>query len=337
MSTRFELPLTAGHAGEILYVNPTETGYLWGPGPTTVGTFIQVGHGFSVDDVIRSSGVNSQFTRSQADNAPDGEVIGIVISVPNPNTFVLLTEGFTIMSALPGGATAGSQLFLSDTVAGALTISEPTTPGLISKPVAQVIDGATRQIYWHNYRGKIQPNPVVPGGSGGGNIKIDQTPDNGTYGLLSGAVNGVNTLYTVSSGSYLTGTLSVYLNGLLQLQGAGDDWTETAPGSGTFTFNIAPLTGDIITATYQIRTFFIDQTPDNGTYGLLAGAVNGVNTVYTTSQGGYSSGSLTVYLNGLMQLQGPADDWQETTPGAGTFTFAIAPLTGDIITVQYQS
>jgi len=41
MSTRFELPLTAGHAGEFLAVNPTETGYLWDPGTGPVGFFVQ--------------------------------------------------------------------------------------------------------------------------------------------------------------------------------------------------------------------------------------------------------------------------------------------------------
>lgn len=221
MSTRFELPLTAGHSGEWLQVNPTETGYLWSAGSppiaggyfyvqedgvtlpqrsylnfinyfivsdnagnlstdvdldiaaiiavvgggSTTRTFTQVAHGFTVDTVLRSSGVNSQFTRSQANSIANSEVIGIVTAVPTANTFTLLTEGFYTMTTLPGGATAGSQLFLSNSVAGALTITEPTTPGLISKPVAQVIDGTTREIYWHNYRGKVQPSatPVQTG------------------------------------------------------------------------------------------------------------------------------------------------------------------------------
>lgn len=85
----------------------------------------------------------------------------------------------------------------------------------------------------------------------GGTAKVDQTPDNGSYGLLAGSVNGINVTFTVSLGVYVSGTLTVYLNGLIQLQGATDDWAETTPGSGTFHFNIAPLTGDIITAIYS--------------------------------------------------------------------------------------
>lgn len=87
--------------------------------------------------------------------------------------------------------------------------------------------------------------------SGSGAVQIDQTPDNGTYGLLAGAVDGVNALFTVSLGLYGTGKLQVYRNGVFQLQGAADDWQETTPGSGTFTFNTPPLVGDIISVVYQ--------------------------------------------------------------------------------------
>lgn len=81
----------------------------------------------------------------------------------------------------------------------------------------------------------------------------------------------------------------------------------------------------------------IDQTPDDGTYGLLAGDVDGINTTFTVSQGVYQSGKLLVYLNGLAQLQGPSDDWEETDPTTGTFDFITAPEIGDIITVEYQT
>lgn len=93
---------------------------------------------------------------------------------------------------------------------------------------------------------------IPGGGSGGGNSQIDQTPDHGTYGTLAGTVNGINLTYTVSQGAYTSGQLLVYLNGLLQLQGATDDWQELVPAAGTFTFTIAPLTGDIITVEYAL-------------------------------------------------------------------------------------
>lgn len=83
----------------------------------------------------------------------------------------------------------------------------------------------------------------------GENDFIDQTPQGGTYGLLAGLVNDVNTLFTVSEEIYKSGTLRVFVNGVLQQNGVS--WTETTPGSGTFTFVSAPFTGDIISAIYQ--------------------------------------------------------------------------------------
>lgn len=92
-------------------------------------------------------------------------------------------------------------------------------------------------------------------GVGGNSLQIDcsgGTSD--TYGALSGSVNGSNTTFTVSLSKYVSGSLQVYLNGQLQTQGTGEDWVETTPASGTFDFNTAPTTGDIILAIYQYST-----------------------------------------------------------------------------------
>jgi len=93
------------------------------------------------------------------------------------------------------------------------------------------------------------------GGAGGNtfnDIYIDQaggTSD--TYGVLAGTRNGSNTLFTVSEAVYATGTLKVWLNGQLMTQGSSEDFVETTPASGTFTFAVAPAATDEITVEYQ--------------------------------------------------------------------------------------
>ena len=87
---------------------------------------------------------------------------------------------------------------------------------------------------------------------GSGSFNIDQSGGTSdTYGVLSGAVNSANTTFTTSQSIYVTGTLTVYLNGQLQVQGSSEDWTETSPAAGTFDFIVAPTTGDEIAVTYQ--------------------------------------------------------------------------------------
>lgn len=145
----------------------------------------------------------------------------------------------------------------------------------------------------------------------------------------SGLVNGANTTYTVA-GNMATGSLRVYQNGV-RLKGGGVDFTETATG---FTMVTAPLTGDILLVDYDTsnQTFatggasFIDnETP--------SGLVNGVNAAFTTAFP-YIAGSLKVYRDG--QRLFPIDDYTETTPGSGIFTFVTAPVTGSSIKVDYQ-
>lgn len=100
---------------------------------------------------------------------------------------------------------------------------------------------------------KFVEDAVAAGGGGGSSSQIDcsgGTSD--TYGVLSGSINGSNTTFTVSEGAYVSGSLKVWLNGQLQTQGSSEDWVETTPASGTFDFNTAPLSGDIVVVEYII-------------------------------------------------------------------------------------
>jgi hypothetical protein len=59
-------------------------------------------------------------------------------------------------------------------------------------------------------------------------------------------------LFTVAQGSYIAGSLKVYINGLLMKKGAGaEEVAETNAAAGTFTFGEAPKTNDEIIVTYR--------------------------------------------------------------------------------------
>jgi len=69
------------------------------------------------------------------------------------------------------------------------------------------------------------------------------------------------------------------------------------------------------------------------------GTINGVNRVFTTSQG-FVSGTLLVFLNGLSLTPGVSDDYVELTSTTFEFSASLIPTTEsgtiDKILVQYQ-
>jgi hypothetical protein len=86
----------------------------------------------------------------------------------------------------------------------------------------------------------------------------------------------------------------------------------------------------------SVNNLYIDQSGGTAdTYGILGCTLDGSHPICTVSQGAYVSGTLLVFLNGQLQTQGTAEDWTETNPVTGTFTFATAPTATDQITVVY--
>lgn len=93
-------------------------------------TLTQASHGFSVGDAIYYSTTGSAYAKSKADAEATAECEGIVSAVDG-NDFTLTLHGW--ISGLTG-LTAGEQ-YVSPTTAGALTTTEPSTAGHVSKPV----------------------------------------------------------------------------------------------------------------------------------------------------------------------------------------------------------
>ena len=106
-----------------------------------------------VGDVVYDN--NGNWEPAKADDPVTGEAIGIVTS-SSPTEFSLLTFGY--VEGL-SGLTPNEIHFVSPTVAGGLTPTEPTTPGHVSKPFLYA-DSATSG-YILNYRGLTIPSPSM--------------------------------------------------------------------------------------------------------------------------------------------------------------------------------
>lgn len=144
-----------------------------GSGSALQETVNQTSHGFSVDDVLRSNGTDGEYTLAQADTPANADVVGFVASVTNANEFIIGTGGFFNLNALPGGAVAGDNLWLDETTPGALSLTQPTSTGTVSQPLARVIDASSKLVFWNNWRG-IE-NQAVPVGNANYTVNSDET------------------------------------------------------------------------------------------------------------------------------------------------------------------
>jgi len=149
--------LAKGTAGQALKMNSGATAPEWadagGSADQVLVEVAQSSHGFAVGDILRSSGADDTYAKALATTAANAEVVGIVKTVTDSNNFIMVTNGHITTAAAVPNNTAGSVLFLSPSTAGALTTTEPTTDGQISKPVA-IVTNANDSMLFLNLRGK---------------------------------------------------------------------------------------------------------------------------------------------------------------------------------------
>ena len=124
-----------------------------GSGDSTTKAITQASHGFSVGQALKFAG--GVYALAQADSAANAEVIGIVSAVAGVNDFTLLMEGY--VSGL-SGLTANTMYFLSASSAGALTATEPSTVGQVSKPLLFAV--STTAGVFNNMRGTVIAAPI---------------------------------------------------------------------------------------------------------------------------------------------------------------------------------
>ena len=92
------------------------------------------------------------------------------------------------------------------------------------------------------FTARLVAGPTVVIGAGGSRVNNE---------IPSGALNGVNTTFTLSQ-PFAPGSTAVYLNGVRLKMGASFDYTESAPTTLNLTF--APVSSDHLLVDYLLAT-----------------------------------------------------------------------------------
>ncbi len=139
-----------GPAGVTGVTGPT------GPGGGSTFEIAQTAHGFAVGDVVRrSTAGGGTYVKAQADTEANAEVVGMASAVADANNFSLITNG--LVTGL-SGLTDAAIYYLSPATAGAVTATETTTVGQVSKPV--LLARGTTSGYFFNMRGIVVAAPA---------------------------------------------------------------------------------------------------------------------------------------------------------------------------------
>lgn len=205
-------------------------------GGSTAIKITQTAHGYVVGDVLYFDGTN--YLKAIASAANTSEVVGVVSKIINANSFELTTAGQVTDLA---GLTAGTVYFLSPTVAGAWTATEPSTLGQISLPLG--VASATTKLIVAIKRG------VVVGG----------TNARAVVALANNATTTIQNVSTYDAGE-LTGWVSIaattplkfYVSAPFAKNGAGTDYNISPSYLGDTPpvgFSITVTSGGLIQAT----------------------------------------------------------------------------------------
>jgi hypothetical protein len=304
-------------------------------GGGSVDKINQASHGFVVGNVLYLNGAT--YTKAIATSAAAAEVVGVVSRVVDANNFELTLSGE--ISGLTG-LTAGSVYFLSDSVAGTYSLTEPSTIGYVSVPVG--VASSTTTFYVAPKRGVVvgganartqisllnnTPNQTVQdvssydAGGLAGWVYIDATTDLRFYvqaQFVRGGDNIYDISYQVSGDTPPAGFLMSITNaGVIQITmpnipgvftSASINYALNAPAVGT-NFPLSVSGSSVIGGTPTVDTINAN-TSGNGVQ--IQGRTSGV-----VIPSGYVGEQLSV----------TGSELTTSTTGGVTLTLATLPIT----------
>lgn len=184
---------------------------------------------------------------------------------------------------------------------------------------------------------KAGSNISITTGSNG-SVTISATSDPSVVGSSStvlqtswmetpvGDIDGMNMVFDISEEPSPSSALLLYVNGVLQKQGLLDDYTISGKN---IVFDYAPRTNSYIFATYP----WLSSSPTSTKWmDIPAGLTNGINYTFTLSHTPRPLESLMLYVNGVLQRQGPTGDY---TISGNVVTMNYIPKAGSALLSTY--
>ena len=224
----------------------------------------QSSHGFAVGEALKSSGSNGAYAKAQADSAANAEVVGVVTVVTDTNNFTLTLSGMiTVAGAVPN-ETAGTALFLSASSAGALTATEPSTSGQISKPVA-IVTTANTEMILVTYRGETISTGVTNWDVNGLELVLDADGDTtlhaSTDDQIDVKISGADDFrFTANSFNVLSGsTLTIDSGATITNSGTSNGFASTPTDLWIPVYGMNSTTAEQVQH-YDYAAYYMDAT-----------------------------------------------------------------------------
>lgn len=237
----------------------------------------------------------------------------------------------TGLKSTDGGAGGNYTLEINDSVVA--TVSGTTFTGDVkfnsglSGSLTTLTDGSAYLKAGSNVtittgsNGSVTISAASSGGGGATNTVIQTS----WMEIPEGDVDGMNLVFTLNNSPSPSESLLLYVNGVLQ-RGGGHDYDLSGD---VFLMSYAPQEGSTIFATYPYETVLSTSTK---WFEIPGGSVDGSNYTYTLTSSPVPSGSLMLYVNGLLQKQGSINDY---TLSGSTITMNYIPAIGANLAATY--